>query len=481
MTEPETVEAVYLEGGSIADVGSLEDLSARYPRAKRTSFEQITPGLHDAHTHPLWWGEALETLDLSGLGDPRAVAEIVARKAQEIAPGNWIRGAGYLFESYPTRELLDAAAPNHPVFLQSRDLHSGWVNSRALEQARLTRDVSSPADGAFVRDANGELTGYLLEAAQDPIQALVPKPGLAELRAGLQDLARRGLTATHHMGWCDLGLAEQLARENRIPLRLWWALDKDSWRGVQPGWRGDCLDVAAVKFFADGALGSRTAWMLEPYPDGSFGMPLDALEFIRSEGEEALKAGLGVAVHAIGTAAVRGVLEVFSELAGFVPHPPAPSAPWERGRQIFLRMEHVQHVRDEELPKFGGLPIALSVQPMHAPLDAALVAHHLPGKSHEAFRLRDLWDTGLPLAFGSDAPVAKPHVLNNVRASTRNPVQEGQSLSLQETLWAHTRGAALAAGWNNHGLIQPEAPADLTLWETGKPVGRVFRGELELP
>ena len=476
MTEVGEVEAVYFEGPQIADVGSLEDLSARYPRAKRTSFEQITPGLHDAHTHPLWWGEQLKMLDLSGLSDPKAVAEVVAKKAREIPAGSWIRGAGYLFDIYPTRDLLDAAAPDHPVFLQSRDLHSGWVNTGALRAAHLTRDAPDPADGAFVRGSDGELTGYLLEGAQDSIHALVPKPGLAELEAGLRDLARRGYTATHHMGWCELGLAERLAKEDRLPVRLWWALDKDSWRGVEPGWRGDCLEVAAVKFFADGALGSRTAWMMEPYPDGSFGMGLDRSEFIRSEGEEVLKAGLGIAVHAIGTAAVRGVLGVFSELAKL-------PLPWRRRAGVggtFLRMEHVQHVRDEELPKFKGLPVALSMQPMHALLDATLVDHHQPGKRYQAFRLRDLWNTGLPMAFGSDAPVAKPEILDNLQAATHNPLLEGQSLTLQETLWAHTRGAALAAGWPQHGLIQPEAPADLTLWEAGKPVGRGFRGELEL-
>lgn len=307
-------EAVYLEGDRIADVGSLQDLSARYPGAKKHFFEQITPGLHEAHAHPQMWGVQLDSLDLEGLGDPQAVAQQVAEKARTLPPGTWIRGGGYLFRAYPSRELLDAAAPHHPVFLQSRDRHSAWANSQALREAGITAQTPDMPGGVVVRDAQGEPTGYLLEAAQELINRVLPPPGLAELERGLQDLARRGYTAVHHMGWCHYSLAEQLAASSRLPLRLWWALDRDHWRETQPGWRGDRLEIAAVKFFADGALGSRTAWMVEPYPDGSYGLALDPLELIESEGQAALAAGFGLTVHAIGTRAVQGVLEVFHRL-----------------------------------------------------------------------------------------------------------------------------------------------------------------------
>ncbi len=427
MAEPERAQAVYVEGDRVADVGAAEDLRARYPQARRLRVQRVTPGLHDAHTHPLLWGQQLSMLDLSGLHDPRSVAERVAERARELPEGSWIRGSGYLFgEAYPTPD---------------------------------------PEGGVILRDAGGRPTGYLLERATDLIQDVLPQPTPEDLARGLEDLARRGYTATHHMGGCDLTFAEGLARADRLPLRLWWAMDKDHWRGVERGWRGDCLEVAAVKFFADGALGSRTAWMLEPYPDGSLGMPLDDLEFIRSEGRAALEAGFGLAVHAIGTRAVRGVVEVFRDLAPSAPRP--------------LRMEHAQHVRDEDLELFKGLPMALSMQPVHATEDARLIRQHQPLREREAFRLRDLWNTGLPLAFGSDAPVAKPDVLAGLQAALHHPIQPAQSLGQAETLWAFTRGAALAAGWPQHGQIRPQAPADLTLWEAERPVGRVFRGVLE--
>ncbi len=466
MTEAQVVEAAYLEGDRIADMGSLQDLSARYPGAKKQFFEQITPGLHEAHAHPQMWGQQLDSLDLEGLTDPQAAAQKVAERARTLPPGGWIRGGGYLFRAYPTRELLDAVAPHHPVFLQSRDRHSAWVNTKALEQAGITAQTPDPPGGVLVRDAQGQPTGYLLEAAQELVQQVMPKPGLAELERGLYDLARRGYTAVHHMGWCHFSLAEQLAASSQLPVRLWWALDRDHWREAQPGWRGDSLEIAAVKFFADGALGSRTAWMIEPYPDGSHGLALDALELILSEGRAALEAGLGLVVHAIGTRAVQGVLEVFHQLQPV-------------SRRIF-RLEHAQHVRDAELARLAGLNLALSMQPMHLLGDADLVRFHLKGHEKEAFRLRDLWNTGLPLAFGSDAPVMKPLFEQNLRAATQHPFNPRQNLSPGEVLWAHTRGAALAAGWPQHGQVRPEAPADLTLWENGRPVGRVFRGELEV-
>ncbi len=466
MTEWGLAEAVYLEGDRIADVGLLEDLRARYPRATRQAFEQITPGLHEAHAHPQLWGLQLQSLDLEGLSEPEAVAQKVAEQARSLPPGTWIRGGGYLFRTYPSSELLDAVAPQHPVFLQSRDRHSAWVNREALRLAAIQRETPDPPGGVIVRWGDAQPSGYLLESAQGLVERVLPPPGLADLERGLRDLSRRGYTAVHHMGWCHFGLAERLAQSGRLPVRLWWALDRDHWREAQPGWRGDCLEIAAVKFFADGALGSRTAWMTEPYPDGSHGLVLDDPELIESEGSAALQAGFGLVVHAIGTQAVRRVLEIFRRL--------------NSSAQRIFRIEHAQHVRDQELPQLAGLNLAISMQPMHLLGDAELVRFHLRGHEHEAFRLRDLWNTGLPLAFGSDAPVMKPSFELNLRAATQHPLDPNQNLTPEEVLWAHTRGAALAAGWPQHGQIRPEASADLTLWENGRPVGRVFAGELEL-
>jgi hypothetical protein len=466
-------EAVYLEGDRIADVGLAQDLLARYPGARRQRFERITPGLHDAHTHPAQWGKVLQALKLFGFSNPQTVAEEVAKKVPQVGPGSWIMGMGYVFDHYPGSELLDAVAPHNPVLLTSRDGHSSWANGAALKAAHISAATPDPPAGVIVRDAQGQPSGYLLEAATHLVEQHAPPMSLKDLLVGLQDLARRGYTATHHMGWAPLEWAEQLARENKLPLRLWWALDRGKWQGIRPGWRGDSLDLASVKFFADGALGSRTAWMVEPYPDGSHGMQLDPIEEIRAEGEAALRAGFGLVIHAIGTRANAEIIKLYAGLSR-LPNLPGLG----KGGFSTFRLEHVQHLRDEDLARLKGLPIALSMQPIHAVDDAALVAQHLPDHAHEALRLRDLWNIGLPLAFGSDAPVALPDVNIGIEGATRHPIRLEQSIGPAQALWAFTRGAAIAAGWSQQGLVQAGSPADLTLWESGKPVGRVFKGEL---
>lgn len=462
------MEALYLEGNQIADWGSAQDMLARYPGVRSYTFDQITPGLHDAHTHPVMWGEQLEIVDLSGLNDPDQIAQAVAQRVGQLQPGQWVRGGGYLLDHYPDAGRLDRAAPHNPVFLQSRDRHSAWVNTLALQQAGITATTPDPAEGEILRDAQGEPTGYLLEAATALIRQVMPAYTADQLMLGLKDLARRGYTGVHHMGWSPLHLAESLGE--RLPVRLWWALDKGEWQGVQPGWRGRRLDVSAVKFFADGAIGSRTAWMWEPYADGSFGLPLNPLQAIESEGREALEAGFSLVTHAIGNRAVAEVLAIYRRLAPL----------WKEKRLAApLRLEHVQHVRTADLPLFAGLPLALSIQPIHLIDDQRLVRHHLPDRVEEAFRFRDLWDTGLVNAYGSDAPVAPPDVLAGLEAAQQHALNPDQSVSAYQALWAFTRGGALAAGWPQYGRIAPGYPADLTLWDAGQPVGRVFDGVME--
>jgi predicted amidohydrolase YtcJ len=428
-------------------------------------FEAITPGLQDAHAHPLYWGMALRGLDLSGLKDPEEVALKAAERAKALPRGAWLEGQGFLFPKPPPPGLLDRAAPENPVFFRSRDYHSAWINRLAAERAGLTAETEPPEGGAFLRGEDG-VPYVLLERAQELVVPHLPPSSPEDLERGLRDFASRGYTAVHAMGY-EPPEALDWALGLELPVRLWWALPRGTWRGRAPGWQGD-LHLAGVKFFADGALGSRTAWMHTPYPDGSTGMPLDSLEAILEEGEAALRAGFTLAVHAIGTRAVEGVLEVFHRLA-----------PLAREKGLRLRMEHVQHVRDEALPLFSGLPLALSLQPLHLLEDQHLVrAFGLPAR--EAFRFRSLLATGLPLALGSDAPVAPPQYALNLEAATRHPLTPEESLSPEEVLLGHTLGAAQAAGWADYGRLQAGMRADLTLFEGGRPVGRVYRGNLEL-
>ena len=466
MSDPPRAGAVLLEGERIAEVGDAAVLAARRPGAPRVRVGRVTPGLHDAHVHPVAWGQALAELRLDGLSDPRRVAERVAQRAADAPAGSWIRGGGYLFDHHPEIALLDEAAPYHPVLLTSRDMHSGWANSPALERAGLTRGAADPPGGILLRHPDGTPTGVLLEGAVAAVAAAPPPPSRADLERGLADLAGRGYTAVHAMTFEPAGALawyEALARADALPLRVWYAVPRDAWRSSAPGRRGGDLDVAAVKLFVDGALGSRTAWMHEPYADGGTGLNVAPLEELERELRAACAAGWGAAVHAIGTRAVAEAIGVVGRVA------PGAARP--------LRLEHVQHVRDADLTRLPGLGVALSLQPVHLLGDAELVRRHLPGREREAFRLRDLVASGLPVAFGSDAPVADPEPADGLRAATNHLLSSEQSLTELETLAAFTRGAARAAGWDDCGVLAPGSRADLTLWEGGRVVGRVFRGE----
>jgi predicted amidohydrolase YtcJ len=467
-TLPDRAGAVLIEGERIAEVGFLDDLSARHPGVRQVRVEWVTPGVHDAHVHALKWGRALRELDLSGLVEPAEVASRVAERARTLPPGTWILGRGFLFDSYPDSSLLDAASPRHPSLLLSRDLHGAWLNQVALAQVGLDAMTPDPVGGRVLRGADGRPNGFLLEKAVTQAHLAVPPPDRDDLTRGLGDLARRGYCAVHSMALEPpetLEWAEELAVKGDLPLRIWWAVDRDVWRSVTPGWRGEDLEVAALKMFADGSLGSRTAWMVEPYTDGTSGMPVDTVQVIREEGLEALRAGFGLVVHAIGTRAVSGVLRVLTDLAPLARKP--------------LRVEHVQHLRDVDVPLLRAAGLAFSMQPIHLLEDAALARSFLPGHEHEAFRLRDVMAAGQPVAFGSDAPVAPPDVEASLRMACHHPLTPAQSVSREEALWALTRGAALAAGWDDYGELRPGARADLGLWEGNRLVGRVFKGRLE--
>ena len=466
--------AVYLQGSLIADVGPAADLQARYPRAKRLRFERITPGVQDAHVHPVYWGQWLDSLDLRDVSDPRAVAEAVARAARRKAPGEWIRGGGYVFDSYPDSGLLDAAAPANPVYLESRDLHSAWVNRRALAAAGVDERTPDPAGGRVLRDDEGRPSGYLLERAVELVAKQLPPPRKEDLRRGLADLARRGYVAVQAMGDGPAEASEwarQMALAGELPLRLAWTLPKSIWRSYTPEKIGEQLHVFGVKYFSDGALTSRTAWMVDPYPSGGYGMPLDDPREHDGEMAEVLAAGFAPVWHAIGTRAVRELLNLIDRLE-------AAGLPARRN----FRIEHAQHVTDADLPRLAGLHV--SMQPLHARDDQQTVARLLGATDRTSYRLSEI--AALPeasLLFGSDAPVAEPDLEGGMAAATGHPLRPAESLDVAAALRAYTFAPAAALGWHREeapwGRIAVGARAALALWEGDSLIGRIWWGNVE--
>ena len=453
------------QGPALQVSGSTISALGQVPAGEKfLSFERMTAGLFESHVHPLSLGVALSTLDLNGLNSPEAVADKVALNLSS----DWTMGMGYLFEGYPSSELLDRVAPEQPVYLLSRDLHAAWVNQAALRRAGIDRSAPDPPGGFILRDLKGEPTGYLLENAIGLVEQVVPPPTKNHLKAGYQALAKLGFTACASMA-ADPGPAlswsEELSRDGELPLRVFFSLGREDFRTVKPGWRGEDLEVAAVKFFADGALGSRTAWSLEPYPDGSFGTPVDPPELIREEGEAALRAGYTLAVHAIGSRASASVAGIFAELAPLALRP--------------LRLEHAQHLTDATIRILQGLPVVASLQPVHLEADQDLLRDLPPHFSQTAFRMASLLRAGIAIALGSDAPVAQALVTSGLAMACAQPVLPAESLSTKQALYGYTTGGAVAAGWPDYGQIKVGARADLTLWEGDSPIARVFKGELE--
>jgi len=469
--QPEA-EAVLTEAGRIKAVGSRETLQALAPRAEVLDHRDLllTPGLCDAHIHLVAYGFSLSQLNLHGA---RSVAEVAARVAQRAAntpPGTWIRGGGFLMSElglsdYPTAEMLDAVSRHHPVLLYSRDLHLAWANSLALRLAGVTATTPDPVGGQIVRPL-----GSLLENATELVARAVPEPDevqlLAAAKAGADDLAARGYVSAHTMGYEGAQAPralQRLAAQGELPLRIWACLPHERLPEAPELLKEntDLFQFGGVKFFADGALGSRTAWLHAPgFADGSgTGIALDPPDLIRERGRQALNLGLVPVTHAIGDRANTEVLDAYDDLRALA-----------KSKALRLRIEHAQHLRPEDIARFGGL--TASVQPIHLQADAAMIASLLPQHARTSYAFNSLRAAGALLAFGSDAPVAPPDVRASFAAATTRVGDDGtrlapdEALSLEETLWAFTRGPALAAGWDDEGIIRPGARAAFTVWDS---------------
>ncbi|WP_293914279.1 amidohydrolase [Deinococcus sp.] len=463
--------AVLVQRGRVLAVGSREDLQARAPGAAVLDHRDLilTPGLCDAHIHLVSYGFSLTQLKLHGV---RSVAEVTAKVAQRAVstpPGEWICGGGFLMSElglpdYPTSQALDAVSGNRPVLLYSRDLHLAWANSRALELAGITEQTPDPAGGRIIRPL-----GTLLEAAAGLAARAMPAPTgaqiLAAAKAGADNLARRGYVSAHTMAYEDPSAAlalQQLAAQGELPLRIWACLPHSQLDRAPEliASNSALFQYGGVKFFADGALGSRTAWLHAPgFADGSgTGIALDSPELIRALGRRALDLGLVPVTHAIGDRANTEVLDAYDDLRELAAR-----------RGLKLRIEHAQHLRPADIPRFAGL--VASAQPVHLPGDAAMIRTLLPHLEASSYAFRSLQAAGAVLAFGSDAPVAAPDVRAGFAAAITR-VGDGaalgadEALSLDATLHAFTRGPALAALWDDEGLIQPGSRAAFTLWDS---------------
>jgi predicted amidohydrolase YtcJ len=422
--------------GAILALGGADALAARFPDAKRLDVggRVVVPGLIDAHAHLLGLGLALDQADLVGAASKREVIERLRVFEKTLPDDAWLTGRGWDQNDWPESERgfpsaadLDAAFPKRPVWLERVDGHAGWANSAAL--AKVERDLSGDwqPDGGRIERAEGEPTGVFVDAAMGLIDAVVPARTEAQLERALVTAmgaaARHGLTGVHDAGTpaATLDLMRALADGGRMPIRVYAMADGDSaalarlCRDGAYRHAGGRLQMRAVKFYADGALGSRGAVLLEDYADdpGNRGLYVTPEQGIESAAARAKRCGLQVATHAIGDRGNRMVLDVYGRVLG------AEAAGDHR-----WRIEHAQIVALADIPRFRTLGLIASVQPTHATSDmpwaeARVGARRIVG----AYAWRHFRDADVRLALGSDFPVEHVNPMLGLHAAvTRQDV-----------------------------------------------------------
>lgn len=451
----------------VGDDGKVERLYPRGERkAERTRFRfdgkgrTLLPGMIDAHGHVMALGLNALQLDLSDTRTlEEAQAKITAYAAANPTP-RWIVGRGWNQETwglgrFPTAPELDAAVKDRPVWLGRVDGHAGWANSEAMKEAGITGRTPSPAGGR-IELTRGQPTGIFVDAAAELIDKVVPPP-LPRTRdqafeRAQQIMLANGLTAAADMGTSpdDWLVMRRAGDEGRLQVRiLAYGSGVDSALAIAgtrptPWLYGDRLRLIGVKLYADGALGSRGAWLKQPYLDkaGERGLVFLTDTQIRNLMSRAAMDNFQVAVHAIGDAANDLVLGAIEELADTY-----------KGDRRW-RIEHAQIVDPADLPRFGRLGIVASMQPVHETSDwkmaeARMGLERLGG----AYAWRSMIANGSRLAFGSDFPVESPNPFPGLAAAISRQDPEGQPpggwlpeqrLTLEQALAAFTRGAAYA-------------------------------------
>ncbi len=462
-TKRPKAQAIAVAGGRIIAVGSDADIRPYIGSSTRrinAGGKLVIPGFNDAHVHFLETGQQLSSVDLRDAKTPEEFVERIRKFAAKLPRGRWILGGKWDHENWtpnnlPTAAMIDAVTPDNPVFIDRLDGHMALANSLALRMAKVDKNTKDVDGGEIVRDGLGNPTGVLKDAAMSYVTRIIPAPSWEErleaAQAATDHAASLGVTSVQDVSaGTDIGVYQELLRRGSLKTRVYGCsplADYKRWErtGARAAFGNDWLRVGCLKGYSDGSLGSTTAWFFQAYLDApnSVGLASDEIPTMPEMVLNADKAGLQVNVHAIGDKANATVLDIFAKTA---------AANGDRDRRF--RIEHAQHLRQEDIKRFGSQKVVASMQPFHIIDDGRWAWKRLDEpRLKGTYAFRTLLDSGGVLAFGSDSPVAPLNPIWGVYGSvTRRTLDEKnpngwipeQKISVEETVRAFTFGSAFA-------------------------------------
>jgi predicted amidohydrolase YtcJ len=477
--------AVAIDYGRVLAVGSDEEVLTRFPQAEKfdAASHTIIPGLTDAHIHLEDYAFSMQKIDCE-TPTRQECLQRVAERVFSTHPGEWIFGHGWnqnnWEDGYGSASLLDEIAPQNPVYLTHKSLHSAWVNSYALHLAGIKSQTPDPPGGRIGRLPSGEPDGILYESARIMVEQAIPEPGLEQVvqacGTAIPGLWRIGLTGAHDFSSAKCFSALQILHERHdLNFRVVKGIPFENLAqaiavGLRTGFGDEMLRVGALKLFSDGALGPRTAAMFQPYEGdpGNRGLLMMDREELFEQGQVAIRNGISLAIHAIGDRANHEVLEAYSRLREFEQTIPEISK-----TALRHRIEHVQVIKPEDIARFARLGIIASMQPIHATSDMSMADRYWGSRTSYAYAWRTQLSEGSRLAFGSDAPVESPNPFWGIHAAVTRKRRDGtpvdgwhpeQCLSVEEAIRGFTTGAAYAAGMDEKlGILAEGYLADLLI------------------
>ncbi|HMI37296.1 MAG TPA: amidohydrolase family protein [Steroidobacteraceae bacterium] len=485
-TQPEAAALAVLNGRIVAVGSDAEILCWRGPetRAIDAHGRRLLPGFNDAHVHLLDGGEAYASVQLNDATSVQEFAQRIGAFAAERPSGEWILQGNWDETKWspatlPTREILDAVTGDHPAALWRYDGHMLIANSRALALAGIAAATPDPPGGVIVRDGAGQPTGALKDAATSLLERVIPPPTPEQRRQSLEralrEAAAHGVTSVQAMSidYETIGALADLLAAGKLTVRVYAApliatVEDQARLGTGRAFGGPSLRIGALKAFADGSLGSRTAYFFEPFDDqpenrGLLADDMQPLSKVRGWMMRADAAGLQLCTHAIGDAGIATVLDLYQDIE---------TAHGPRDRR--WRIEHAQHMAARDFDRFASLGVIASVQPYHAIDDGrwaeARIGHD---RSSRTYAFRTFLDHGVRLAFGTDWPVAPLDPMLTLYAATTRATLDGrrpggwfpeQKLSVTEAITAYTMGSAYAEFQEREkGSIEPGKLADFVL------------------